>query len=262
MMTIEDFKKEAIRAQFTDTEWTERGRHIATLRNFAGASVAAANALAIIQEKKLFRPHKTLKQFCAEECGWSEQHLFRVIKFAKIRASLPAPTNQLVSRESQARELATVPEEQREEVLNEAQKNGEITAESIRQAAGKILPTNENGLRDMGGFPVPRPAQACWSRKGEAEEILKTLRTAKKKVNALDKKDIMWIEVNLGGVLGDLESAINRFRGGVPAHVCAHCQGQHPAKCTACKGRGVISEYFWRQCVPVELREMREKSCR
>jgi hypothetical protein len=43
-----------------------RKKHIATLKNFAGASVAAANALAQIRDKKLYRPHATLKEFAGQ----------------------------------------------------------------------------------------------------------------------------------------------------------------------------------------------------
>ena len=36
----------ALENLFSEQEWLERKRHIATLKNFAGASVAAAKALA------------------------------------------------------------------------------------------------------------------------------------------------------------------------------------------------------------------------
>jgi hypothetical protein len=140
----------------------------------------------------------------------------------------------------------------------ESIKSGKTT---VKQVASRIQSESKNGSEDVdaSGFPVPKPAQEYWHRRKEAADILAQLRYAKTKIRELKPDDIMWAEVNLGGVTSDLESAINRFRGGMPEHVCAHCQGQHPARCTACKGRGVVSEYFWRQCVPVELREMREK---
>jgi hypothetical protein len=140
----------------------------------------------------------------------------------------------------------------------EAIKSGKTT---VKQVASRIQSESKNGSEDVdaSGFPVPKPAQEYWHRRKEAADILAQLRYAKTKIRELKPEDIMWAEVNLGGVTSDLESAINRFRGGIPEHVCAHCQGQHPARCTACKGRGVVSEYFWRQCVPVELREMMEQ---
>jgi ParB-like chromosome segregation protein Spo0J len=140
----------------------------------------------------------------------------------------------------------------------ESIKSGKTT---VKQVASRIQSESKNGSEDVdaSGFPIPKPAQEYWHRRKEAADILAQLRYAKTKIRELKPEDIMWAEVNLGGVTSDLESAINRFRGGMPAHVCAHCQGQHPERCTACKGRGVVSEYFWRQCVPVELREMREQ---
>jgi hypothetical protein len=139
----------------------------------------------------------------------------------------------------------------------ESIKRGETTVAKI---ASRIQSESKNGAEDVdaSGFPVPKPAQEYWHRRKEAADILAQLRYVKTKIRELKPDDIMWAEVNLGGVTSDLESAINRFRGGMPEHVCAHCQGQHPARCTACKGRGCVSEYFWKQCVPIELRNMRK----
>src|SRR4030095_566661 len=89
----------AFEGLFSEQEWSERKRHIATLKNFAGASVAAARALAAIRDKHLYLPHKTLKEFCQRECGFTEQRLFQIISFAKIRAALPPKTQQLLNRE-------------------------------------------------------------------------------------------------------------------------------------------------------------------
>ena len=88
--TTDTARELTYRKDFTDQEWSERRRHIATLRNFAGASVAAAKSRAAIRDKKLYRPHKTLKEFCQRECGFTERRLYQIISFAKVKAALPA----------------------------------------------------------------------------------------------------------------------------------------------------------------------------
>lgn len=141
----------------------------------------------------------------------------------------------------------------------ESIKRGETTVAKI---AFRIQSESKNGAEDVdaSGYAVPAPALPYWRRKAEAEEILNFIRSAKKKVNALDKDDPMWRKASLNGVLADLDSAINRFRGGVPAHVCGHCDGKKPIGCEACNGIGVVSEFFWRQCVPEEKKEQRKKN--
>jgi hypothetical protein len=144
------------------------------------------------------------------------------------------------------------------EEQKEAVRTGKAT---VKQVASSIAQSeSKNGATDVdaSGRAVPAGALPFWNRRKEAAEILAQLRYAKTKIRALKPEDIMWAEVNLGGVTSDLESAINRFRGGIPEYVCAHCEGKHPKGCQACKGRGVVSSYFWKQCVPEEMRKHRE----
>lgn len=253
---------------FTQQEWSERRRHIATLKNFAGASVAAANALAAIRDKKLYRPHKTLKEFCQHECGWSEQRLFQILKFASIRSSLPSKTKQLLSRESHARELINVPEDQREEVLEEAQHSTggarKVTAKDIRAAAKSVASPDSqsaNGAADVdaSGRAIPKPTLKYWNRRTEAAEILAQLRYSKTKLKSLDLSDPMWIEVNLNAAIGELQGVISRFSKSVPNHLCPYCEGLRPDKCAECHGRGCVSEFFWKTAIPSDIKEKAEK---
>jgi hypothetical protein len=69
----------------------------------------------------------------------------------------------------------------------------------------------------------------------------------------------MWAEVNLNGVIADLNSAINRFTAAVPTHVCPYCKGVKVDGCKTCKGRGCISNFMW-SMLPAELHSMREGS--
>jgi hypothetical protein len=240
---------------FSEQEWLERKRHIATLKNFAGASVAAAKALAAIRDKKLYRPHKTLKEFCQRECGFTEQRLYQIISFSKVRAALPEKTQPKLSHERQARELAKYPEDERAEILESAtrvhSKDGKsASARAISDAAAELAkePLDDNNK------PIPPRARPYWNRRGEAQVVLGIIRAAKRTVKALSPDDPMWCEVNLNGVLADIASAINRFTSAVPAHVCPYCKGTKPDGCRCCKGRGCISRFMWNHAVPEEMK--------
>jgi hypothetical protein len=253
--TIKDLALEGL---FTDQEWSERKRHIATLKNFAGASVAAAKALAEVRDKKLYRPHKTLKEFCQRECGFTEKRLYQIISFAKVRAALPAKSQPLVDNERVARELARIPETQRAEVLDEAarfhSKDGKTpTAEAIITAASELDGAPLHDVDDNGTL-IPQKSLQYWNRRDEAKEVMGKLRAAKRAVTALSDSDPMWNEVNLNGVLADLSAAINRFGSALPAYVCPYCEGIRVDGCKTCKGRGVISKFMWTHAVPEEMK--------
>ena len=55
-------------------------------------------------------------------------------------------------------------------------------------------------------------------------------------------------------MLGSLNDVVGRLRTAIPAHVCPYCKGVKPDGCKACKGRGVVSKYFWDTAVPKEMK--------
>jgi len=120
----------------------------------------------------------------------------------------------MVQSERQARELAQVPEAKRVEVLQEAKRNGAITAKSIRAAVTRVV-YDEEAL-DVDDIPIPKPAIKYWNRRDEAKGILRQISSIRIEIEKLLPDDPMWCEVNLNGVLADLSSAINRFSAAVP----------------------------------------------
>jgi ParB-like chromosome segregation protein Spo0J len=106
---------------------------------------------------------------------------------------------------------------------------------------------------DLNGSRVPDSAMEYWSRLPEAKMVLAQIQAARGQVKKLKPDDLMWCEVNLNGLTGDLESAINRFSHGVPAYVCPYCKGDHQKKCLGCKGRGVVSKFAYHMA-PEELK--------
>lgn len=259
MSKSDELKTLAIRGEFTDKEWSERQRHVSTLKNFAGASVAAAKALSVIRDKKLFRPYKTLKEFCQRECGWTEQRLYQVIKFAKVRAALPGKTKQLLSHESQARELARVPEEQRSEVLEEVAATGPVTAEAIKTVAASKQ--SDNGVYDNMGYPMATKSMAYWNRRPEVQELLRHISGARTILGKIKDGDPLYRRVNaIRSKREKLDDYYNEFKGALPEYVCYSCDGLTPQQCRLCGGTGVVSEFEWKSKADPAGHQRREQA--
>ncbi len=137
---------------------------------------------------------------------------------------------------------------QRSKAKIRGKSNEQKTAKDSRQDS-EGEPTDDSGRVLPDGS-----ARQYWSRREEAQGIMSAMRSTVKSVKAIDSSDPMYCEVNLNGVLSDLRNATNRFASAIPAHVCPYCKGMKPDNCKACKGRGVVSEYFWKTAVPTEMK--------
>jgi hypothetical protein len=78
--------------------------------------------------------------------------------------------------------------------------------------------------------------------------------------SAQDDKDLLFAEVNFSSALSQLDQARYDIKSAKPFAVCPTCQGQVSDKCTLCRGRGLISEFRWKTCVPREVKEFRFKA--
>ena len=252
-------KSIALESLFTKAELKERERHVQTLRQFGRSSVEAAKAISAIRERKLYRPHSTLKEFCEMECGWTYRRLRQVEVFLDIKKALPKSEQSSLTNETQARELAKVPKEDRLEVLLDAASNGQATPAKIRESAKKVA--SKNGVYDDMGFPIPTgDASYYWSRKVDIEKILLGLQSIKRELAKVQTDDPLWNVIHPNGVIHDVENAISRITGGMPAYVCVYCEGLKPRGCQVCKGVGLVSRFVWKN-MPAKYREIREQEC-
>jgi len=98
--------------------------------------VEVGNALAAIQERKLYRSaHGTFEVYCRERWGFSRQRAYQLTAAADtvttmVDAGLPAPDS-----ERQARELGRVPAAERAEIWRETveRTDGQPTAAAVRE---------------------------------------------------------------------------------------------------------------------------------
>jgi ParB-like chromosome segregation protein Spo0J len=139
----------------------------------------------------------------------------------------------------------------------EAAKQMGVSRRSVQRAKAKIkgkskpakspAKKTEEPSVDYNLTPIPAPALPYWNRKSEAQGILKQISELRTQVKKLMPDDPMWSNVNLNGVIADLNSAFNRFTAAIPEFVCPYCKGEKPEDCKCCKGKGVVSKFVWKQ---------------
>jgi hypothetical protein len=134
-----------------------------------------------------------------------------------------------------------------------------VTAGAMRAAVSNDGPTV---VLDGMGFPIPAHALVYWGRTAEAAGLLQALHMTKRFIEtALEAKDKMYLEVNFPSFLADIANAHSHLTVAIPFAVCPTCAGnaRTPA-CTTCRGRGLVSEYYWKHKVPKETKEIRYKA--
>jgi len=137
----------------------------------------------------------------------------------------------------------------------EAAKQMGVSVASVKRARRRIKGKTNSKQSQVGagvgepvddyGCVVPTSARPYWNRKPEARNVLNQISAARGQVKKLVPDDPMWANVNLNGVIADLNSAYNRFAAAIPAYVCPYCSGVKVDGCKCCKGKGVVSKFVW-----------------
>ena len=105
--------------------------------------VEVGTALLEISDRRLYREtHATFAEYCETKWRMTARHAYRLCESAEIVNALPKSCDQLVTSESQARELARVEPERRTAVLEMAASTGTLTAASIRLVADQHVILN------------------------------------------------------------------------------------------------------------------------
>ena len=223
-------------------------------------------ALTEIRDSKLYRQeYRTFEDFCDVEFPeFQFKYAYRLIKYAEIAATVSAPIN-----ERQARALAAVPTEQREEVVAEASKNGnKPTAAKITEAAkvvtGKAKP-EPTKAKDRFGRIIPDEVLPDWQRAEETGKRLQSLAAQIK--NEMERafeasksgksKDIIFAELT-NAIITDASALRYSLSVIIPYVVCTTCQGRNRENCTFCKRRGWISKFSYTSFVDKNTRAIIE----
>ncbi|NBV22276.1 MAG: hypothetical protein EBS05_10220 [Proteobacteria bacterium] len=111
-------------------------------------------ALSEIRDSKLYRGEfKTFDEYCQTRWGWKRQRAYELIQAAEVQSALPVECNNIITNDSQARELAQVPTAARADVLKEVAASGPVTAKAIKEAAKRNAEPEEERPRVTCGAP-------------------------------------------------------------------------------------------------------------
>lgn len=115
-------------------------------------------------------------------------------------------------------------------------------------------------MRDKTGYEIPATILEDWkAADATGHRLLKSLQAIKLEIETgVKERGLIYREVHQG-TISDLTNARNSIRLMIPHAVCPYCQGRVRDNCTACRQRGFVSEFFYKRCVPEEVRSIRER---
>ena len=130
----------------------------------------------------------------------------------------------------------------------------EIKATKAKEEAAK-----EKHL-DKTGYVIPDSILEDWQRAQEFASALREISKVKSILKkGLEDSDLIFAEVN-NTTVSTLTNAYGDLKRVLPYAVCPTCQGRTPKKCTTCRGRGFVSEFYYSTCVPEETKKIRERA--
>lgn len=245
----------------------------AVIRRGLQTFVEVGDSLRVIRDEKLYlRDFDSFEAYCDTTWGWSKRRGNQLIQAAELVGNLPPTLAAAVTTEYDARGLLALEPAEQKQAIREAKKDGITVAESaksfqekpaaIDRKPGTIVPKPKSEPApelDKTGWSIPPDLLPLWSRRGEMLAVANSMSGVKCAIEkAVADEDPLWRVVNNGTVL-EAVKLYNTLKLSVPYAVCAKCQGKTTRNCDACKGTGLVSEFFWKQCVPKEDKAMRAK---
>jgi hypothetical protein len=240
--------------KLTTRESAELKKLEAVIKKHKDAWIQVGEALTKIRDTKLYREkYETFEAYCEEVWGWSKKHAYHLIASAPIGKSNP-----LLTSANAAKALSKVPVPQRAAVVAQAASSGAVTAKSIANAAQKPPVTTAAVQKDGTGFPIPPESLDLWESAETVVEILTYLAAIRSRIDdAQDSGNKLFAEVNFKSVCASIDQAKADLETARPYAVCVTCNGTEPEGCLDCKGRGFVSKFYWKNCVPDEAKKLR-----
>jgi hypothetical protein len=239
--------------QLTVTETSRLSALEKIIKSGEKTFIQVGDALTEIRDKKLYRAeHGTFEKYCERVWGWTRKNAYQLIAAAPVAKCNPEVTNVKA-----AVALSKVPPPKRAEVLKKIE--GKVTAPAIKRASQPPQKPTRTILLDGTGIEVPQHALTTWNRMAEVQQlltILSAVRGALRKAQA--DKDILFAEVDFTDDLAKLNQVYVDLQTAKPFAVCPECNGKLLSKSCKCHGRGFISEFYWKNKIPEQVRKLRE----
>lgn len=242
-----------------------------------------------IRDEKLYRDEfKTFSEFCESEFKIGKSRAYQLIAAARVKSEMstivdkPGDSNidnEALTNEAQVRVVAKIPPEKRSEVLSKARAAGPLTSASIAKAAEEVCgpepavtakqaPPKPVIELDCTGFAIPAKCLPLWQRRPEVQKVLTALSNVRTALRAAQEaQDVLWQPVTNKGetwtmLLKSLDQAYATTGVAMPYAVCPTCQGQLADMCIECKGRGMVSEFYYKYQCSSDIRKIRETVCK
>jgi hypothetical protein len=233
--------------------------------------IAVGLALMEIKDGKLYKDKfSSFEEYCQSRWGWGRHRALQLIESAEIANELPKTVLRKLNNSEQALALKNVPKEERIEVIEKASENGKsLTAESIKRTGSKCPPKKPKPPEDKTGLPIPPEILEAWNKAiTESQEVLSLVSKAKCIIEAAQGDDEVEPPVPLNPTFKEcdftddismLEKLYGDLKRAKPFAVCFKCNGIIFKGCSDCKGKGWISEFFYKTCVPEETKKITKR---
>lgn len=131
---------------------------------------------------------------------------------------------------------------------------------TISAVAKEVKAKKEKSVErlDKTGHAIPESIIPEWDRAESFAETLRALSRIKVAVESgIEQHDAIFREVT-NSTVATLKNAYGDLKRVLPYAVCPTCQGRTPKKCTVCKERGFVSEFFYSTCIAEQTKRIRE----
>jgi len=258
-----------IKKKLTTDQRSDLQQMVATFKANEEAFRENWDILNTIKENELWvEDADSFSEFCEKVLGITRKRGYQLIAAAQFIEDSPPKVKKAITNERQARALAQVPEEDREEVVEKATKGGkELTAKGIEKAASEI-PFTKNRKDDK---PVVHDAL---SLKVDDDDLHPIFEQGRSEFKALSKaiKDCcdeaerlvgedagFFLKSGWQSLEADLANAREKVNLAMPFSICCYCNnGQGRKECRACKGRGWLSKGLYK-AADEKLRALSER---
>lgn len=198
--------------------------------------IECGNALMKIQVMRLWRrDYNTWEVYCQERWGFSRRRATDLINSTvavqELTKDLGTMVPKLIPNERVAREVAKVAPASRAQVVQEAAKNGTVTAKSIKETTAKIAeskPTEPEVEKDEMGFTIPKHVLENWQL---GRRVFQTAMTAISQakstiVKLMETEDGKKVHGTLQDARDELGTLYFHVAQKKPIVVCLTCEGE------------------------------------
>jgi len=205
--------------------------------------LATGSALKGIRDQRLYREgHKTFESYLKARWGFDRSYAHRLIDASDVKKDLLPMGNKNpkvgeITTERQLRELASVPHESLEDVIEKAAEiagDTPLTAKVLKEAREQVLeptePTAEEpACEDVEPEPEPvGPLQCVGWFKGQIGLVNELVRNMDTVVEAPGNELLMSRRLS---IRREIEHIKGSFRAVMPHAICPRCQGKCCAQC-------------------------------